>query len=145
MAYYRQGSHTKYDIKIHLVFVTKYRKAILRGDVAKRVRQLIREICLANEVQIIKGHVSKDHIHLLLSYPPRLSVAKLTQYIKGKTSRKLLQEYSEISKRLWGSHIWARGYFAVSTGNVTDELIAEYIEKQDIQQKDDDFKISDEL
>ena len=145
MAYYRKGSHTKYDIKIHLVFVTKYRKSILKGDIAKRVRQLIREICLANEVQIIKGHVSKDHVHLLLSYPPRLSVAKLTQYIKGKTSRKLLQEYSEISKKFWGSHIWARGYFAVSTGNVTDKLIADYIDKQDIEQKDDDFKISDEL
>ena len=145
MAYYRKGSHTKYDIKIHIVFVTKYRKAILKGDLAKRVRQLIREICLANEVQIIKGHISRDHIHLLLSYPPRLSVAKLAQYIKGKTSRKLLQEYTEIRKKFWGSHIWARGYFAVSTGNVTDELIAEYIDKQDIEQKDDDFKISDEL
>jgi putative transposase len=145
MAYYRKGSHTKYDIKIHLVFVTKYRKAILKGDLAKRVRQLIREICLANEVQIIKGHISQDHIHLLLSYPPRLSVAKLAQYIKGKTSRKLLQEYTEIRKKFWGSHVWARGYFAVSTGNVTDELIAEYIDKQDIEQKDDDFKISDEL
>ena len=145
MAYYRKGSHTKYDIKIHIVFVTKYRKAILKGDLARRVRQLIREICLANEVQIIKGHISRDHIHLLLSYPPRLSVAKLAQYIKGKTSRKLLQEYTEIRKKFWGSHIWARGYFAVSTGNVTDELIAEYIDKQDIEQKDDDFKISDEL
>jgi putative transposase len=145
MAYYRKGSHSKYDIKIHLVFVTKYRKAIIKGELAKRVRQLIREICLANEVQIIKGHISKDHIHLLLSYPPRLSVAKLAQYIKGKTSRKLLQEYTEIRKKFWGSHIWARGYFAVSTGNVTDELIAEYIDKQDIESKDDDFKISDEL
>ena len=72
-------------------------------------------------------------------------MSKLTQYIKGKTSRKLLQEYTEIRKKFWGSHIWARGYFAVSTGNVTDELIAEYIDKQDIEQKDDDFKISDEL
>ena len=145
MAYYRKGSHTKYDIKIHLVFVTKYRKKILKGDIAKRARQLIREICLANEIQIIKGHISLDHIHLLMSYPPRLSVAKLTQYIKGKTSRKLLQEYTELSKMFWGSHIWARGYFAVSTGNVTDEVIAEYIENQDIEMKEDDFKISDEL
>lgn len=145
MAHYRKGSHAKYDIKIHLVFVTKYRKAILTGDLAKRVRQLMREICLANEVQIIKGHISRDHVQLLLSYPPRLSVAKLAQYIKGKTSRKLLQEYTEIRKKFWVSHIWARGYFAVSTGNVTDELIAEYIDKQDTEQKDDDFKISDEL
>jgi len=129
MAYYLKGSHTKYDIKIHLVFVTKYRKSIIKGDLDRHVRQLIREICLANEVQTIKGHISRDNIHLLLSYRPRLSVAKLAQYIKGKTSRKLFQEYTEIRKKFWGSHIWARGYFAVSTGNVTDELIAEYIDK----------------
>ena len=83
MAYYRKGSHTKYDLKIHIVFVIKYRKSILKGEIAKRVRQLIREICLANEIQIIKGHISADHVHLLLSYPPRLSVAKIAQY-KGK-------------------------------------------------------------
>jgi putative transposase len=83
-------------------------------------------------------------MNMLLSYPPRLSVAKLAQYIKGKTSRKLLQEYSEIRKKFWSSHIWARGYIVVSTGNVTDKLIAKYIKKQDIEQKDDDFKISDE-
>ena len=72
LAYYWKGLHTKYDIKIHLGFETKYRKAILKGEIAKRVWQLIREICLTNEVQIIKEHISIDHIHLLLSYPSRL-------------------------------------------------------------------------
>jgi putative transposase len=80
--------------------------------IAKRVRELIREICLANEVQIIKGHVSKDHVHLLVSYPPRLAVSKLVQYLKGKSSRKMLQEFTELKKQFWGQHIWARGYFA---------------------------------
>ena len=92
-----------------------------------------------------KTHVSVDHIHLLMSYPPRILVAKLTQYIKGKTSRKLLQEYKELKKMFRGSHIWARGYFAVSTGKVIDKVISEYIEKQNIELKGDDFKISDEL
>ena len=145
MSNYRKGSHTRYDLKVHIVWVTKYRKSILVGEVAKRVRQLIREICLSNEVQIVKGHVSKDHIHMLVSYPPRLSVSKLVQYLKGKTSRKMLQEYSEIRRKFWGNHIWARGYFVVSTGNVTDKLISDYISNQDTEQKDDDFKISDEL
>ena len=128
-----------------MVFVTKYRKQVLRGEVAHRLRSLIREICLANEVQIIKGHVSKDHVHLLLSYPPRLSVSKIAQYIKGKSSRKLLQEYSELKRKFWGQHIWARGYFAVSTGNITDKVIEEYIANQDKMDdmKDDDFQISD--
>lgn len=75
--------------------------------IAKRVRELTRadvaEICLANEIQIIKGHVSKDHIHLLVSYPPRLSVSKLVQYLKGKSSRKMLQEFTELKKQFWGS------------------------------------------
>ena len=123
MANYRKGSHTKYDIKIHIVWVTKYRKPVMHGEMSKRLRMLIREICLANEVQVVKGHISKDHVHLLLSYPPKLSISKLAQYLKGKTSRKLLQEYSSMRKQFWGSHIWARGYFAVSTGNVTDKVI----------------------
>ena len=119
----------------------------MKGEIAKRLRKLIREICLANEIQIIKGHISQDHVHLLVSYPPRLSVSKMTQYIKGKTSRKLLQEYKELSRIFWGQHVWARGYFAVSTGNVTDKVIREYIESQGKieDMRDDDFKITDDL
>lgn len=143
MANYRKGSHTKYDIKVHLVFVTKYRKPLLHREIAKRLRMLIREICLSNEIQIIKGHVSKDHVHLLLSYPPKLSVSKIAQYLKGKSSRKILQEFGEVRKQCWGRHIWARGYFAVSTGNVTDKVIEEYIRKQDKEPDDDDFRIHD--
>ena len=81
---------------------------------------------------------------MLLSYPPKLSISKLAQYLKGKTSRKLLQEYSSMRKQFWGSHIWARGYFAVSTGNVTDKVIKEYIESQDNEPEDSDFRIHDE-
>jgi len=113
-------------------------------EVSKRARMLIREICLANEVQIVKGHISKDHIHLLLSYPPKLSISKMAQYLKGKTSRKLLQEYSGLRKQLWGGHIWARGYFAVSTGDVTDKVIKQYIESQDTEPDYPDFRIHDE-
>ena len=144
MTDYRQGSHTRYSLKIHLVFVTKYRKRALHGAIAKRLRELIREICLANEIQIIKGHVSRDHVHLLLSYPPRLSESKIAQYIKGKSSRKLLQEYSDLKRTFWGQHLWARGYFAVSTGNISDKVIEEYISNQDKDNdmRDDDFQIS---
>ncbi|MEM6804346.1 MAG: IS200/IS605 family transposase [Bacteroidota bacterium] len=145
MGKYRKGSHSRYDLKIHLVFVTKYRKKVLRGEIAKRTRSLIREICLANDIQIIKGHISKDHVHLLLSYPPRLSVSKIAQYVKGKSSRRLLQEYEELRRKFWGQHIWARGYFAVSTGNITDKVIEDYIANQDKMDdmKDDDFQISE--
>ena len=103
---------------------------------------MIREICKANEVEIIKGHVSKDHIHLFVSVPPKLSISKLLQYLKGKTSHKLLFEFKHLQRQFWGKHIWARGYFAVTSGNVTDEVIIQYIENQDLEDKDDNFNIN---
>lgn len=142
MSEYRTSSHAKYSLHIHLVWVTKYRKKVLSGEIARRTRELIREICRTNEVEIIKGHVSRDHVHLLVSMPPFLSVSKLVGYIKGKSSRKIQQEYTEIRRRFWGQHLWARGYFAASSGNVTDEVIKAYIEQQDFE-KDDDFRITE--
>ena len=142
MSEYRTSSHAKYSLHIHLVWVTKYRKKVLSGEIARRTRELIREICRTNEVEIIKGHVSRDHVHLLVSMPPFLSVSKLVGYIKGKSLRKIQQEYTEIRRRFWGQHLWARGYFAASSGNVTDEVIKAYIEQQDFE-KDDDFRITE--
>lgn len=145
MQLYRKGSHTVYDLKYHLVWSTKYRKPVLTGKVAFRVRDLVREICRTFSVQIMKGHVSKDHVHLFLSIPPSLSVAKVAQYVKGKTSRKLLQEFRHLNKTFWGQHLWGRGYFAVSSGTVTDEMIMEYIAKQDedAPKRGDEFTVTD--
>ena len=142
---YRKTSHAVYDIKFHVVWITKYRKPVLHGEIAIRLRELIREICKAMDVEIIKGHVSKDHLHLLVSVPPHISISKLLQRLKGKTSRKLLGEYKRLARQFWGRHLWARGYFAASSGNVTDDVIAQYIEMQDKieRQRDDDFSISD--
>lgn len=120
-----------FDLKYHIIWSTKYRKPVLEGEVGYRVRGLIREICRAHEIQIIRGHIARDHVHILVSAPPQISVSKMVQYIKGKTSRKLLQEYSELNKKFWGQHIWTRGYFAVSSGTITDEVIMEYIQTQD--------------
>lgn len=142
---YRKTSHAVYDLKYHLVWITKYRKAVLQGDIAQRVRELVRQSCAQNEVVILKGHVAKDHVHLLVSVPPYISVSDLVQKLKGRSSRKLLQEYSELSRQFWGRHLWARGYFAASSGNVTDAVIAEYIEKQgrDLPEDDDqDFSVA---
>lgn len=143
MEHYRKGSHSVYDLKIHLVWITKYRKPVLFGDVAVRVRDLIREICKSLDVEILKGHVSKDHVHLFVSIPPQLSVSKMVGRVKGKTSRKLLAENRKLAKQFWGRHLWARGYFAASSGNVTDDVIMQYIATQDLQERarDDDFTI----
>ncbi len=130
MKNYRKTSHSVYDIKFHLVWITKYRKPMLSGVVATRLRELIREICKAMDVEIIKGHVSRDHVHLFVSVPPYHSVIQVMKRIKGKTSRRLLGESRILAKQCWGRHLWTRGYFAAPSGNVTDEVIAEYIEKQ---------------
>ena len=141
MQKYRTGSHTRYDIKFHIVWITKYRKPVLRGEISIRVRDILREICLSMDVEIIKGHVSSDHIHMFVSVPPSLSVSKLVQKLKGSSSRKLLMEYNVLKKKFWGSHLWARGYFVASSGNITDEMIMEYIEGQDIGVKEGDFTV----
>ena len=141
MQMYRKGSHTIYDIKYHIVWITKYRKPVLSGVIAERCRELIRQVSKANEVEIIKGHISKDHVHVFVSVRPNISVSKLVQMLKGVSSRKLLQEDKNLQKRYWGQHLWARGYFVASSGNITDEMIKEYIENQDVE-KDDDFRIS---
>ena len=127
---YRVGPHTRYSINYHFVWVVKYRKAALRGEVAKRVREVTIEVCKANDIEILGGHVSKDHVHLFVSAPPHLSPSKIMQYVKGKTSRKLMMEFDHIQKTFWGRHMWARGYFVATSGNVTDDVILEYIRLQ---------------
>src|SRR5918997_2555766 len=130
MADYRHGAHSVFEIHLHLVWVTKYRTPVLSGAVGSRVRDLIREICGASDALIIKGHVSKDHVHLLVSIPPQVTISRLVPRLKGKTAYKLLQEFAPLRKQFWGRHLWARGYFCCSSGNVTDQVIAEYIANQ---------------
>jgi len=141
MKNYRKTSHSVYDLKFHLVWITKYRKKVLTGSVAERTRTLIREICKEYDIEIIKGSVSKDHVHLFLSVPPHISISDVAQFLKGKSSRKLMAEFKHLQKEFWGRHFWARGYFAASSGNVTDEVIMEYIEHQDLGEDDENFKI----
>lgn len=145
MENYRKSSHTVYDLKYHIVWITKYRKPILQGEIAIRARELIREICKSKEMEIIKGHVSKDHVHIFVSVPPHISVSQLVQSLKGKSSRKLMMEFKGLNRTFWGRHMWARGYFVASSGNVTDEVIMQYIENQGKEPTDGDFKIDGEL
>jgi len=139
MENYRKTSHSVYDLKYHLVWITKYRKPVIFGDVAIRLRELIREICKSLDIEIIKGHVSKDHVHLFVSVPPQLSISKVMGRIKAKTSRKMLSEYRRLAKEFWGRYLWARGYFAASSGNVTDEVIMQYLEER---ARDGDFTLA---
>ena len=131
MQNYRKTSHSTFDCKYHIVWVTKYRKKILSSETSHRLREIIRGICKENDVEILRGHISKDHVHMFVSVPPHLAISKLVQYLKGKSSWKMLQENKQLSRLFWGRHLWARGYFVATSGNVTDEVIMEYIEHQE--------------
>ena len=124
----RHSSHTVSRLTVHLVWVTKYRYHVLEGEIKVRCRDLLRQICDSEDVRILKGVVSKDHIHMHIEYPPKLSISELMKRLKGRSSRLLQQEYPHLQKRYWGRHFWATGYGAWSTGNITDEMVQEYLE-----------------
>ena len=128
MEEYRHGSHSVSRLSAHIVWVTKYRYHVLKGDVQIRCRDLVVQICNAENVQILKGVVSKDHVHLHVEYPPSLSMSDLVKKLKGRTSRLLQQEFPSLGKQYWGRHFWAVGYGVWSTGNITDEMVQEYLE-----------------
>ena len=137
----RKTSHTRYDHKNHIIFCTKYRKPVLTGEVGLRFRDITRQVCERNNVEIIRGNVRKDHVHLLLSIPPYKSISKIIQYIKGTSSRKLQMEFRHLGKQYWGRHFWAIGYFSATAGTVTDETIADYIENQGDMEEDKLFRV----
>ena len=123
----RYSSHTVTRLSVHLVWVTKYRYKVLQGDIQARCREIIIQLCDSEDVRILNGVVSKDHVHLHVEYPPSKSISELMRQIKGRTSRLLQKEYTELHKRYWGKHFWGIGYGAWSTGNVTDKLVEEYL------------------
>ena len=143
MENYRTSAHTRFDIKYHFVWTTKYRKSVLTGPVGIRLRELVREVCRTNDIEILQGHVSRDHVHILVSAPPNMSASKIMQYVKGKSSRKLMMEFRHLNKQFWGRHMWARGYFVATSGNVTDEVIKEYIrlQGQEPPSSDENFRV----
>ena len=139
---FRKASHSVFSLHVHLVWITKYRYSVLTQDIGTRVRDIIRQECASLDVQIISGVVSRDHVHLFVSYPPKLSVSELVKRLKGRSSRKIQQEITELRRKYWGRHFWGIGFGAFSSGNVTDEMIEEYIAHHDEHPNHlDDFKV----
>ena len=133
----RSNGHTVSRLTVHLVWSTKYRYDVLNGDIKQRLRNLLIQICESEDVIILKGVVSKDHVHMHLDYRPSQSISELVKQFKGRTSRLLQQEFPELRKRYWGRHFWAIGYGCWSTGNITDEMVNDYLEHHR-KPKDDD-------
>lgn len=139
---YRKSSHTLFSIQLHIAWITKYRYKVLRGAIGIRARDLIRRICVEENVEILSGAVSLDHVHILVSIDPSTPVSTLVKFLKGKTSRKLQMEFPELKKRYWGQHLWARGYFVVSVGNVTKQMVKDYIEHHfEGKEGEDSFRV----
>ena len=127
MSKQRYGSHNVSRLTAHIVWVTKYRYHILKGEIQIRCRDLIKQICDSEDVRILKGVISKDHVHIHIEYSPKKSVSDLVKRLKERTSRKLQEEFPELGKRYWGRHFWAIGYGVWSTGNITDKMVEEYL------------------
>jgi putative transposase len=124
----RSGAHTVTRMTAHLVWITKYRYPVLTGEIQKRCRTILIQICDAEDVKILKGVVSKDHVHMHIEYPTKLSISDLVKRFKGRSSRMLQLEFPHLRKQYWGKHFWAIGYGAWSTGNFTEKLVQQYLE-----------------
>ena len=136
----KKGSHTQYSIEYHIVWTTKYRYKVIEGKIAERLREILRQSCNKRGITIIRGSIGKEHVHMLVSCPPSISVSEMMKYLKGRSSKKLQEEYKSLRKRYWGQHLWSTGYFCRSVGNVTREIIEKYIEEQ-TEEEDEIFKI----
>ena len=141
MTEYSHGSHTIHDIKYHFVWLTKYRYKVLTGRIAVRLRELLIQGCSSRGITVIEGSIGKDHVHMLVSCPTSLAPSEIVQYLKGRSSRLIQDEFPELKKRYWGQHLWARGYFCATVGSVTKETVQKYIESQIGQGDANHFKI----
>lgn len=128
MAEQRVNGHTVSRLSVHIVWSTKYRYSVLVGDVQKRCRTVLIEICDVEGDNILKGVVSNDHVHMHLEYRPSQNISTLVKKLKGRSSRKLQMEFPMLKKKYWGRHFWAIGFGCWSTGNITDEMVNAYLE-----------------
>ena len=124
----KRTSHTVYETKYHLVWAPKYRKWILRGDIQMRVEELFREIAENHEIEIDTLEVAEEHVHLFVSFPPRMSISSVVGKLKSISAREVFREHPEVKRELWGGHFWQTGYFVRTSGDqVTTEIIRNYI------------------
>ncbi len=128
MSTQRTNGHTVSRLTVHIVWSTKYRYSVLEGDIQIRCRALLIQVCDAMDIVILKGVVSKDHVHMHLEYRPSLDISTIVKKLKGRSSRKLQEEFPILRKRYWGQHFWAIGFGCWSTGNITDKMVNEYLE-----------------
>jgi putative transposase len=126
---FKRLAHAVWQCKYHIVWCAKYRFRILKGEVGKSIRDIIRQLCEWKTVEILEGNVQEDHIHLVRSFPPKYSVSEVVGFLKGKSAIKIFDSHAELKKRYWGRHFWAKGY-CVSTVGLDEEQIRKYVRWQ---------------
>ena len=137
MGGFNKLAHAVYDCKYHLVWCPKYRFRILTGESGRSVRDIIKQLCEWKKIEVLEGNVQKDHVHLVLSIPPKYSVSEMVGFLKGKSAIKMFDKYLDLKKRYWGRHFWAKGY-CVSTVGLDEEQIRKYVRWQLKKDKDMD-------
>jgi putative transposase len=137
MTQYSKTSHTVFHHRFHIVWITKYRYRVLQGSLRIRIREIIAQVSEEMGIRVINGVISSDHVHIFAEIPPHISVSEFVKIAKGRSSRKIQQEFPDIRKKYWGCHFWGRGFFSSTSGNVTDEMINEYINHHSDAHKSD--------
>mgnify|MGYP000475523989 CR=1 FL=1 len=122
-------AHTKWMCKYHIVFTPKYRRKVIYNQYKADIRDIIKQLCSYKGVEIIEGHLMSDHIHMLVSIPPKISVSSFMGYLKGKSTLMLYDRHPELQSK-WDKAFWARGYYVETIGNITDEAVQKYIKEQ---------------
>jgi putative transposase len=131
---YQSLSHTKWDCKHHVIFIPKYRRRALYGQLRRHLGEVFRKLAEQKESRIEEGHLMPDHVHMMIAIPPKYAVSQVVGFIKGKSAIHLARSYAERSRNFVGQHFWARGYF-VSTVGRDEEVIREYIRHQEEEDK----------
>ena len=132
---FKKLSHSLYECKYHIVFCPKYRYQIFKDQIGEYVKQQIHQLCRQkDQIEILELNVQPDHVHLVVSLPPKYSVSEFMGYLKGKIALRLFQQYESLGRRYWGRHLWARGY-CVSTIGLDEDKIKKYVQWQEKQEK----------
>ena len=126
----RSGRHCVFNMHVHLVFVTKYRKDVFTKPMLDAMEGMFKKVCLNFEAELTEFNGEDDHVHLLINYPPKVAVSNLVNSLKGVSSRHLRKDFPEIKNKLWGGSLWSPSYFASSCGGAPLEIIKQYIEQQ---------------
>ena len=130
-------SHTKWNLKYHIVFIPKYRRKEIYGKLRSDIGRIIRQLCEYKGVEIIEAHAMSDHIHMLVRIPPKIAISNFMGYLKGKSTLMIYDRHPELQNK-WNKAFWARGYYVTTIGNVTEKTIKRYIQEQYKESKEED-------